>query len=150
MRWIIYAAALALAFLIPVERTDVGKLCPVEVVTLAKSGEGYEIGTDLGVWGYGPTISDAVTDLKQTASGIVYLDTAKYLLSGPVPGTVKEELCGYLKTDVRVVQWDGYQLPETAAWFLDTHVPNVTLKSWKTGQEPEILCLEGDRLRLEK
>ena len=77
---LLYILLLGAALIIPVEGTDVGKLLPVELVQLDKMGDTVVISTDAGATGTGETVKAAIRDMEKTAAGIVFLDTADYLL----------------------------------------------------------------------
>jgi hypothetical protein len=49
-------------------------------VGVYKTGNWYQIETDTGNKGYGATVMQALRNMKETASGIIYLDTADYMI----------------------------------------------------------------------
>ena len=59
---------------------DVARLRPVEVIAIYKLDHGVAIATDTGDMGYGTDVAIALEDMRQTSPGVIYLDTAEYLL----------------------------------------------------------------------
>ena len=76
----IYIILIALVFIAPVRRVDVGTLEPVEIIAVSKERGMTVVRTDTDDVGIGKSIEQALEDLKQTATGVVYLDTAEFLL----------------------------------------------------------------------
>ena len=127
MKIMLYAVLAALALAAPVERADVGKLRPVEVVAVAETEDGYMIRTDMGDRGSGATLKEAAADLQDTAPGIVYLDTAEYLLlEHEIEDTAY--LTEILKTRVRVCGAEPGISLEGSGQYLDVHRPAVRLR----------------------
>ena len=82
-RVIIYSCILILLLFSPVAKLDVADLEPVEVVYLYKESGNTVLQTDTDAKGKGEDVLAALDDLRQTTSGVVYLDTARYLLIAP-------------------------------------------------------------------
>lgn len=129
MKWLGYLMAFAVAMLAPVKRADVGKLQPVEVIYLYME-EGVVIETDTGDTGRGETVDEAVANLKQTTPGIVYLDTAEYLLLDQEAENVLQQIKNHLEANIRVCYLQGNPELSDAARFLDVHRPESTLDKW--------------------
>ena len=148
-RALIYILLTVAAILVPVERTDLEKLKPVEAVYLGMEGEQVVICTDTEDMGIGLTLEAALQNLKETTSGIVYLDTADYLLIGPGGDQWVNAATDYIKgttyvcTAVKGVDMGG------AAAFLAVHTPECRLKDWEKGGFPPKLMVENGRYRLE-
>lgn len=148
MRKLIYAALLVAALASPVQRTDVGKLRPVEVISVAQTAEGYTIRTDTGDLGKGVTLLDAYYDLKATAAGVIYLDTAEYLLQETQIDQM-DVLRELLKPNVRVCAAEPGLPLEGSGRYLDIHQPQTHLKDSAAYQKLEILWEDGGRYHLE-
>ena len=148
MRWIVYIAALALTLLAPVKRTDVGMLQPVEVICLQRRGEELLITTDTQDRGAGKTLAKAVENLKETTAGIVYMDTAEYLLIYPGCDLEAQRLKEYLKSNVRICRISQEMDLAEAALFLDVHKPTGHLGDWEIGEKPDELRIENGRFQL--
>ena len=145
-RTLIYVALLAAALMIPRKGTDVGKLKPVELVQLYKMGQTVVIATDTGDSGRGGTVEAAFQNLKETTSGVIFLDTADYLLVSR--GAVKEakELCDYLKKSTRVCIAELNVNPADAAEYLKVHRPEMTLGEKHNIKMAPVLTRENGRL----
>ena len=149
-RILIYAVTLAAALAIPREGTDVGKLKPVEAVRLRKENGAIIIETDTGDSGIGRTTAAAFENLEATTSGVVFLDTADYLLIEKLGQAETSELAVYLKPSVRICNSQaGIDLAE-AAEYLTAHHPGTKLKDYTGVNELESLQNENGRLILRK
>lgn len=147
-RIVVYILSLAAAMMVPLEGTDVGKLQPVELVQIYKEGDFVVIATDTGDSGQGRRVEAAFEDLEETTAGIIFLDTADYLLvSASAIGEVPA-LQNYLKSDVRVCKAEkGIDLVQ-AAEFLKVHPPRVKLKEPDSVRNAQTLTQENDRVKL--
>ena len=146
MKWICYMILLSLALLGAGERSDVGKLRPVEAVALAERDGQIIVRADTGDWGRGESLSEAIGDLRDSTAGLVYLDTAEYLL---LETKITEELGGILKPNVRVcAAEEGIGLDGVGA-YLDVHRPGNRLDSGTPYEQLEFLWQEHDRYRLQ-
>ena len=143
-----YSLLLGATFLAPVQGTDVGKLLPVEVVQLYKEADTVIIATDAGPTGSGTTVDEAVADMKATAPGIVFLDTADHLLIKDLSDEEVGALGKYLKPSVRVCNQIGQVDPEEAAAFLRVHKPQQRLKDRKGGNAAQALTAENGKMML--
>lgn len=143
--YIVVIAAVALA---PNTKTDIGKLHPVELVYLYEENGDYCIQTDTGVLGVGKSIVDAINDLKETATGIIYLDTARYLL---VTDDTEDEIAqmrGYMKGNEYICKAEGKIDVEQAAVYLDVHLPAMKLKLWNETLSLDTLVEDEGRMHL--
>ena len=150
MRWIVYLALIAGTMLAPVERADVAKLQPVELISLQRRGEGLLIRTDTGDAGTGKSLTMAIMDLKKTTPGIVYLDTAQYLLVYPGCEPEAEQMKAHLKDRVRICAVTQEMELTGAAEFLNIHPPTGCLGDWNAGEETDELRLDNGRFWLIK
>ena len=119
MRILLYGIILALLLLAPVERLDIAYLEPVQTLAVKKQNGIIELQTDTGTNGKGATVQAAVEDLESNASGVIYLDTAQYLLLTKSAIAVMEDLSGYLRYNVKVSAWDGEGSVAGAAEYLE-------------------------------
>ena len=120
MRKILYIVISVLALLAPVNRLDAAKLLPVEAVAIYLENGRVALKTDTENRGSGETAEAALKDLKENASGIIYLDTASFLLVGEGAEEPARELLGRLKRKVKVGIYSGGDVKEEAVW-LDAH-----------------------------
>ena len=129
-RGILYLAVLLLALLCPTKRTELGKLKPVEAVMLYEENDQVILKTDTEDRGSGATVKQALQNMKESSSGIIYMDTADYLLIEVGAEHWIDELRGVLKKGVRICNVGPGVEPEKAASFLRIHKPQRVLESW--------------------
>lgn len=149
-RWIVYALVLALVLLLsPAAKTDVGELLPVELLYIYYSNEGTLcVETDTGDFGTGETLDRALSDLKATASGNIFLDTADYLVITKEAAPLLPQLWKILRPATQVCLGAGADAG--AAKFLSAHKPGVTLNDVRAGMGIlPVLTWTGERYRLE-
>ena len=127
MRKVIYSALILLSLLIPLKRLDIAKLEPVEAIAVAvKNGE-VHLATDTDSEGKGKTVELALKELKANAQGIIYLDTARFLLVGENAQNEAEEMRGYMRNNIVVAPYNGTDVMEETR-RLDAH--NKAEKPW--------------------
>ena len=143
-RTVLYIGILVGLLLAPVEQMEVGKLIPVEVVSVYSQGENYVIETDTQNKGIGQTPGAALQNLKDTASGTIYLDTAKYLLLTQDAQNAVEVLRENLKPATQLSEIERLLPMQEVAKFLDSHGKLVRLKQWKEGVEMPLLSTFED------
>lgn len=147
MKILLYIVVLAATVLFPGKGTDVGKLIPVEVIAVAEDTGMIMVTTDTGDVGKGENIAAAFLDLEDTAPGVIYLDTAEYLILEQ--GTEKriEELRSYLKDNVRICYGEeGITLDGIAA-YLSVHKPDTKLNTVSDSGQIPIIYEENGRFR---
>ena len=132
MRLLLYICILALLPFAPVNRLDVAKLKPVQTVAVSIEEGKVVIETDTKNRGRGRSVREAVENLETNTPGVIYLDTAQYLLITEEAMSQLEELKGYMFPSVRVSLWDGKGSVETAAKFLDIWLDLPRLKDLKS------------------
>lgn len=147
-RWSCYGLLLALALLVPVRGTDVGRLRPVQTVALEWADGNYQIRTDTGDSGRGATVADALADLQATTPAVLYLDTADYLLVTEKGEAGITDLMPRLKKKVFLARIaDGADLDGATA-YLTVHQPPLRLKDWSPGTKLPCLETENGRFHL--
>ena len=138
-RIILYGVIIFLLFLVPLQRVEIANLKPVEGIWIYKASESVAIETDTGDLGLGRTIEDAVEDIKRNSTGIIYLDTAKFVF---VDETASDELIAFrpfVKGNVCISKWDGKGNVSDAVQYADAHKVGVKYKKWNLGSNlPEI------------
>ena len=145
-RILLYIGILAALIAAPVEASDVGKLRPVEVVSVYKEMNWIVMETDTEDKGYGGTVQQALQNLKDTSNGIIYLDTAEYLLLTKDTEGEAEELRQALKDNVRLcLAASSVDLAE-ASQYLSVHGNLPKLRNWSEGMELPVLSSFGDSL----
>lgn len=148
MKWLIYLLLLAGAAILPGEATDVGKLIPVEVIAVSEDAGTIYIETDTGDKGKGSTFAKAISDMENSASGVIYLDTAEYLILEEGLEPIADSLRRYLKDDVKLCCGaQGIRL-EGIAEYLTIHKPEVRLCEVGNGTEIQVIREDNGRFIL--
>ena len=145
-RILIYIGILVAVLLVPLERTDVGKLRPVQTVAVYLNEDLYTIATDTGDKGSGKTVADALNNLKLTTSAVIYLDTAQFLLAGKNTDEAIERLRPYFHKSVEVYSFRGEADLELMSKYLSVHGNGPKLKHWKIGEKLPVLVCSGEQI----
>ena len=120
MKKLLYIGIIVLSVLVPVKRLDIAKLLPVEAVAIYYNGDSIVLKTDTGNIGFGENAIQALADLKEKTTGVIYLDTAKYLLVGADADSAAAQLRRYLKPNLVLGEYMGGDVGEEAK-YLDAH-----------------------------
>jgi len=149
VKYWIWVPLAALLLLSPFQGNDVGKLRPVELVTMRREGGGVVLETDTGDFGRGEDPLAALEDLKRSAPGALFLDTADYFLVTRETENLLPELWEVLRPAVEICVIPGETDLEAAVEYLRAHSPEVTLLQWRTqGKDLPELHTEGGEYRL--
>ena len=133
MKMCLYILLIIGSLLVPLEKADVADLQPVEAALVRENKGQTEIITDTGAWGKGENAQEALADLIKNTPGIVYLDTAKYLIIDEQSTEQIESLRKELKGNVRLCMWNGDgEMADTLKYF-SVHDQLPKLKNWKLG-----------------
>lgn len=153
-RILFYASLLVLlsaAKWMPFSATDVAQLHPVQVIRLQSTAQGVQLQTDTGCSGRGEGVQAALEDLKRSASGSIFLETAEYLLVDFPAVRFLPEMIPILRPSCKVCLEFGESDLKTVAAFLDTHRPGITITDYRAGERYlPLLTIEGGRMRLEQ
>lgn len=150
-RWLLPVALLAVVIFGEdlFRGTDVAKMEPVELVWLMPARGGIVIQTDTGSDGWGKSVIEAVEDLKQTATGEIFLETAEYVLLSSLDEEILPELMALFRPSCKVLTVYGEAKAEDMALFLRSHQNDVTLLDWQTETKaPPVLVAKGERMYL--
>lgn len=134
-RTILYVVIILLVWLIPVQHADVADLRPVHTVQIYSRNDQVVLLTDTEDTGQGADALEALSNMKETASGVIYLDTAQYLL---VSGDAADQVAllrKHLKPTVTLYRCDENVDINAAAQYLHIHGNGPKIKTWKPGQE---------------
>ena len=144
-RILLYVAALALLVL-GGQGTDIGRLRPVELVQVMEQNGLLILETDTGDRGWGLTVDQAVGKLKETTPGLIYLDTADYLLLEEGMEKYLPQLRKHLKKGTEMAYAPkGIDLIEVVE-YLSVHKPSRTIGKWE--KPAERLFMEGGKINL--
>lgn len=135
MRRILYVAILLILPFAPLHRLDIAKLEPVEVVGMRVINNVIQVETDTGHQGQGGTVSEAVADIKENTPGVIYMDTAKYLLLTKDAEVYAATLEPYLRGNIKVCIWDGEGSVIGAAEYLELRTDLPRFKDFKNTLE---------------
>ena len=150
MKMLIYGILIAAALAVPTRTLELGKLKPVEVIKIDVQGEMILIETDTGDSGSAATMKSALQDLKKTAPGIVYLDTAEYVLLPKEKEMLIAQVKPYLKESAQICYWEGEIDMKEVAAFLDVHSPENELKEYQKGMPIKTLVSKNGRLEFKE
>lgn len=147
-RTVIYIALLAASIMLPNHGMDIAKLKPVGLIQIYKEGGNVFIVTDTGDSGHGETVDAAFENLEETTSGVIFLDTADYLLISRSAIYDAEILGKYLKPTIDVCIAGKEIDPIQAAEYLAVHHPKVEMKDKDALRTAQTLLQENGRLIL--
>ena len=133
MRKLISIALLTLAIAVPLKKLDIAKLQPVEGVALYKEGQQVVLETDTGSRGVGETALEALNDMKEKATSVIYLDTAEFLFVEEGMERFAEELRPLFNKAVRVGKYLGMKAEELVAYY-EIHGNLPKLERWNRGE----------------
>ena len=144
-RWLAYTAALILLAVFPLQGTDVGKLAPVEAVWLTEQNGQIYLQTDTGDVGRGEDVRSALQNMKATAYGTIFLDTADYLIVQEGKETLLQQVYDVLRPSCMVCSAAKIPDLERAVEFLAAHEPEITLRAYRVTQNsiPKLTEQEG-------
>ena len=131
MRKLIYLIILGLLVLTPVKRLDIANLQPVQTVAIYTEPGAVVLETDTHNVGRGASVTEAVANLEENTPGVIYLDTAEYLLVSKDAESYVDALRKYLKPSVKVGLWEVGEGIDMAAKFLSEEKNLPKLKKWK-------------------
>jgi hypothetical protein len=108
---------------------ELSKLEPVQTVSVHCEQNKIVLQTDTGSKGVGETLKSAIEDLEEGTPGVIYLDTAQYLLitEAALPYILGME--NHLRNSVRVCLWDGKGSLEMADKYLSVRNDLPLLKT---------------------
>ena len=128
-KWLVFAAAVTAVAILsrrPHPARDVAMLEPVQAVYIYQKHGTLCIETDTGAAGSGNTLTEAAADLKATASGEIFLDTAEFLLIDPEV-TITADFHTLLRSTCGVTFTTAPPDLQATADYLRIHQPSVTL-----------------------
>ena len=138
-RIVIYCMILAAVCFVPVQKQDVASLEPVQAVWMSLEDEKVTLLTDTGDVGTGGTVQEALTDMKSKSTGIIYLDTAEFLLVTQQAQQKIPELAELLKGSVRVCLWEGQGEITDAALYIQARKLGIRLDKWQKNADLPVI-----------
>lgn len=147
-RKLLYGLVFLTLALVRVERCEIGRLIPVEVVAVDTADNLVRIETDTGNVGVGKSFQEAYGNLRETASGNIYLDTACWLILSEGDAINVEAVKEYLKGNVGVcLGASKIDLTQVGA-YLSAHRPAVRLKQMEKGVVPQYISAVNNGFKL--
>lgn len=147
-RWALYGATILGAILLsasPFRGTDIAQLAPVEVVWLAEDDDQVFLMTDTGDWGRGKDVREALSALKASSPGTVFLDTADYLIVETNAEEFLNQVADILRPSCMLCRAGSMPDLQEAAAFLIAHESGVTLRQWQEERMKLPLLKEEER-----
>ena len=140
----VFIAAAALGTTSP-QGTDIAKLAPVEVVWLSERDGQVFLKTDTGDYGAGQDMQTALENMKATASGTVFLDTADYLIVEQGCEDLLDQTYTFLRPSCMICMAERIPDLESVTEYLAAHEPELTLREYRVdkGEIPELVEQEG-------
>ena len=129
-RIILYCILLAAALAVPIKKIDISDLEPIQVVRMDKQDNNIILQTDTGDQGIGENVQPALENLKQNSAGVIYLDTAQFLVVTEAAKEYIGSMKSFLKEKVRLCQWDGQGELSAVAKYMKSHEIGVRLQQW--------------------
>ena len=129
--WAQYIAVLVLLATLPFRGTDISELAPVEVVWLTEENGQVHLQTDTGDMGKGRTVREALANMKATALGAIFLETADYLVVKMGREDLVVQVYDILRPSCMVCVAEKIPDMKTAAQFLAAHEPQITLREYR-------------------
>lgn len=149
MKILLYIGLLLGVCFLPVQGTDVGELIPVEVIAVSEFDGRVVVRTDTGDQGTGNTLQAAFEDLKATTAGVIYLNTAEYVLLESGTEEWIPVLRTYLKEDTKVCKAKNGVGIDVIANYLSVHHPGICLKEAEDVERMPVISAEDGRYRME-
>ncbi len=134
MKLILYSIILAVVLLAPVNRQDIGDLEPIQAIWLTQHEDSIVLKTDTGDHGAGVTVEEAVESMRKNSEGVVYLDTAQFLLISENAVPHMDRLISYLRQSVKLCLWEGENV-SAAASYMQSHDMGSKIKEVQAGKQ---------------
>lgn len=139
-RWLLYLIILGITALSPIQRMDIAKLVPVEVVWMTeKAGQVY-LHTDTGEQGWGQDVRSALGDLQASALGNIFLETADYVIVEQGSERLLEQCEELLRPSCKMCAARKMPDMELVVSFLSSHEPEITFRQWQV-ERPQLCAL---------
>lgn len=114
--------------------TDIGMLQPVQMILVKRNGTDVVVQTDTLDQGVGKDFMTAVENMKASASGEIFLETADHLLLAPDCVDLIAPAAAVLRPSCTLCIVEGEPDMEKLPDFLKIHVPLITLMEYRAGE----------------
>lgn len=133
LRLLLIGAALAALANLPFRSTDAAKLTPVRTVIVTYNGEEYEVDVGAAARGIGKTLGEALDQLRETVTGVLFLPTAEQVIVVDPSGTDSEAVRAVAEASSFCPAAGLYRTgqtdldPEAVGAYLSSHPSNTTV-----------------------
>ena len=130
-RWVLYAGAvigIAAIGASSLRGTEMGKLEPVEVVWLGEENGQVCLETDTGAVGRGEDVPAALENMKASALGYIFMQTADYLIVQTGAEPLLQQVYDILRPSCMVCKAETLPDMEKVAAFLEIHASPIILR----------------------
>ena len=150
-RWVWVLGAVLVLLFLGETGTRLEELKPVQLVYVREENGQVILETDTGDMGEGRDFNCALENMKDRASGRIFLETAELLVLTEDGICCLPQIYEKLRPAAEVCLAEGKLEPEAAAEFLTVHKPDVTLQQLRSGENRlEVLKSREGRLELVK
>ena len=132
MRKVLYLIIVVSLFLVPVEHVEVGRLLPVRAIAVYTEGDMIALETDTELKGVGPNADAALRNLKDSVTGILFLDTVEYIFVTGETENEGRQLEKALKRGVQLHVCEAANQVSQMAEYLDVHGRVTEMRWWRT------------------
>ena len=144
-RILLYCILFGCALMVPIKKIDISDLEPIQAVRMYREDGKIILETDTEDYGIGENVKEALADMKQSSEGIVYLDTAQFLVVAENALDDIAHIKPFLKEKVQVCLSEGMDKLSTVAKYMKAHDIGVKLKQWHKNLElPQLPDLPGE------
>ena len=132
-RWIIYLIVILLSST-SFRGTDIAKLAPVEVVWLSENDGEVYLETDTGDSGKGENVHAAYNNMKASAPGMIFLETADYLILQNGDEYLITQTYELLRPTCTICSAQRIPDLDAAVKFLSSHKSGLVLRQYRVQQ----------------
>ena len=149
-KWILMLLAVVWFAVLPSRGTELGQLHPISLLMVQTEGKTIRVITDTMDEGTGETLDGALRNLEDTTPGHIFLDTAENLLLTEQTRYLLPQLKQLLRPGVAVCVAKTPIDPQTAADYLNNHIPKSRLSDTQEHTPLQELTYIEERYFLEK
>ncbi len=135
-RWVWVLGAVLVLLFLGETGIRLEELKPVQLVYVREENGQVILETDTGDTGEGGDFNCALENMKDRASGRIFLETAELLVLTENGVCCLPQIYEKLRPAAEVCLAEGELEPEAAAEFLTVHKPDVTLQQLRSGEKP--------------
>lgn len=146
LRSVLYFIILTPIAFLRLNSIEIANLKPIEALWVSVDNNNIVISTDTGDIGCAISVDEALIKLKDNSESVVYFDTARFLFVDESATKYLPEISPYVKTTIRLCQWDGQGDIRGAIRYADSRKIGIKLNRWNdVGKMPEIPSLSKQK-----